>query len=130
MSAVARLVTVVDLADVASPSRVSLSARHEALLDDGRRLTLLDDRGWTASCRTDIWEQMSVAQIEATARVVVGPDEPFDGRSQDDMAATHWAALAGILRQNGVLIDPGALSALPHDVELSARLLDRARRAG
>lgn len=31
---------------VDDPHEMSLSASHLAVLDDGRRLTLLDDRGW------------------------------------------------------------------------------------
>ena len=39
---------------------------------------------------------MSADEIENTARVVVGPDEAFDGYSQEDMEASHWACLAGV----------------------------------
>lgn len=49
MAAVARLVTLVDVDDdVADPRQMSVSARHEAVLVDGRRLLLLDDRGWSS----------------------------------------------------------------------------------
>jgi hypothetical protein len=65
----------------------------------------------------------SVADIEATARAVVGPDEPFDGSSREAAEAGHWAYLAGVLRQQGVVVDAGELSRLPHDVVLSERLL-------
>jgi hypothetical protein len=146
MSAVARLVTLVDLADDgAHPGQMSVSARHEAVLADGRRLLLLDDRGWSASLRRsrvgdvpdgdswrqdlpDIWAVTSVEEIEETARVVVGPDEPFDGRSREDMEADHWAYLAEILRQQGVIVDALELKLIPHDVVLSERLLARVGR--
>ena len=39
----------------------------------------------------DVWSTTSVAEVEADARMVVGPDEPFDGRSQADMEEAHWA---------------------------------------
>jgi hypothetical protein len=93
MVTAARLVTLVDVGDrVDDPGGLSLSARHEAVLEDGRRVPLLDDRGCTTSPelgmadrpeadssrqgrpdRSAVW---SVEAIEETARVVVGPDEP------------------------------------------------------
>ena len=44
---VARLVTLLDLDGGAGARSMSVSARHEAVLADGRRIVLLDDRGWT-----------------------------------------------------------------------------------
>lgn len=148
MSAVARLLTFVDLndADDAGPAarRMSVTARHEAVLADGRRVVLLDDRGWcerlvVVRCgqRSDenrgcaeldppsIWASETVEELTRTARVVVGPDEPFEGRSQADMEAGHWDALARILRRHGVESAAGELRALRHDVELSDRVLAR-----
>jgi hypothetical protein len=93
MAAVARLVTLVDVNDdVADARHMSVSARHEAVLVNGRRLLLLDDRGWNSSLKRfemdevpdgdslregvpDIWAVTSVEDIEEEARVVVGP--PF-----------------------------------------------------
>ncbi len=138
-----RLVTVVDLNDdVADAHHISVSARHEAELVNGRRVLLLDDRGWTSSLghlRVDgirdgdssrgnasgIWATTSVQEIEDTARVVVGPDEPFDDLTQEDTEANHWAYLVGVLRQQGVVVDARELRRLPHDVVLTARLLAR-----
>ncbi len=73
----------------------------------------------------DIWHRTSVEVVETTARMVVGPDEPYGSRSQTDMAADHWAYLAEILREQGVLVDTEELSRLPHEVELSERLRTR-----
>jgi hypothetical protein len=135
MSVVARLVTLVDLRDNDLGSQVSFSARHEAVLEDGRHLLLLDDRGWSTSLLRstadsdsaedilDFWAVTSREDIEETTCQVVGPDEPFDWRSQEDMEGDHWAYLAGILRQQGVAADAGELKGLPHDVVLSERLL-------
>ena len=146
MAAVARLVTLVDVdGDVVDARSMSVSARHEVALVDGRRLVLLDGRGWGSSLgrswvdevpdgdswREDvpnIWAVTSVEDIEETARVVVGPDEPFDGRSQEDMEADHWAYLAEVLRQQGVVVDARELERLPHDIVLSERLLARVGR--
>jgi hypothetical protein len=107
------------------PRSMSLSALHLAVLEDGRRVMLLDDRGWSASGPPDIWRRTSVKEVEETARTVVGPDEPFDGYSHEDMESDHWAALAEALGQQGVLITAEQLSRLPHDVELSERLRTR-----
>jgi hypothetical protein len=118
MTSVARLVTLVAAVDDgADARRMSVSARHEAVLLDGRRFVLLDDRGWSSSLGVvvdevsdddslgedvpDIWAVTSVEDIEETARCVVGPDEPFDGRSQEDMEADHWGYLSEVLRQQG-----------------------------
>ena len=135
MSVVARLVTLVDLRENDLEGQMSFSARHEAVLADGRHLLLLDDRGWTTSLLRpttysdsardvlDFWASMSRGDIEETTRFVVGPDEPFGGRSLEDMEEDHWAYLAGILRQQGVPADADELKGLPHDVVLSERLL-------
>ena len=143
MSAVTRLVTFVDLADgVGDTRQTAFSARHEAVLLDGRRVLLLDDRGWTwsplialqagASDRDstreqppDIWATTSVEDIEQTARTVVGPDEPTNGYSQEDAEQGHWAYLSDVLGQHGVVVDALDLRRLPHDVVLSERLLAR-----
>jgi hypothetical protein len=138
MPRVVRLVTLADVAADAGAGRISVSARHEAVLDDGRRVPLLDGRGWSETLHgpgaedvADIWASSSEQEIAETARVVVGPDEPFDGRSQDDMESGHWNALAERLRAHGVVVDAGELKRLPHDVVLSERLLARlAQRAG
>jgi hypothetical protein len=147
MSAVTRLVTFVDLADgVGDTRQTSFSARHEAVLSDGQRVLLLDDRGWTWSSlinvqaaasdrdstpeqQPDIWATTSVEDIEQTARVVVGPDEPFEGSSQEDAEQGHWAYLSNVLRQHGVVVEASDLRRLPHDVVLSERLLARVGRS-
>src|SRR6476660_10517752 len=74
------------------PRRISVSARHEAVLEDGSRLLLLDDRGWTQELRgagadrvDDLWALTTERDVVETARVVVGPDEPFGRQTQDDM---------------------------------------------
>jgi hypothetical protein len=148
VSAVTRLVTFVDLAEgVGDTRQMTVSARHEAVLLDGRRVPLLDDRGWSSSSLTafhagdasdrdstreqqpDIWAMTSVEDIEQTARIVVGPDEPFDGSSQEDAEQGHWAYLSDVLRQHGVVVDALDLRRLPHDVVLSERLLARVGRS-
>jgi hypothetical protein len=137
---VARLVTFVDVDDRAGDARqMSVSARHEAVLADGRRVLLLDDRGWHSTVRRaywggevpdddsprdqlDSWAMTSVEDIEETTRVVVGPDEPPEGYTQEDMEAAHWSYLAGVLREQGIVVEPLDLRRLAHDVVLSERL--------
>lgn len=67
----------------------------------------------------------SIEEIADTAHVVVGPDEPFGGRSQKDMEADHWAPLAAVLRRQGIDADALELGRLPHEVVLSEQLLAR-----
>jgi hypothetical protein len=120
-AAVVHLETVVDLDERADsyPRRVSASATLSAVLDNGRRITLLDDRGWGG---TGLWETTTAGEIEDTARTVVGPDEPAEGQTHEEMAAAHWTHLAVVLGERGVATAPDAPRTLPHVVVLSDRL--------
>jgi hypothetical protein len=128
MRRVVRLETLAEAADAGQPGDISVSCRLEAVLDDGGRVLLLDGRGWTAGLRgpdteaMDAWAVASVREITETARVVVGPDEAYGDRSQADMEASHWGALAGTLHAHGIAADAGELARLPHDVVLGAGL--------
>lgn len=137
MALVARLVTFVDIAD-ANPSPLGFSARHEAVLADGRRMVLLNDRGWTQSRINFIdwdgpvevqasspWEGVTREQIEETARTVVGPECAYRDFTQAEIDEGHWSYLSAALEQQGLDVDASDLRALPHDVELSDRLLAR-----
>jgi hypothetical protein len=139
MTAVARLVTTVDLrAHPAGAAHASISARHEAVLADGRHVLVLDDRGWSFTAHRagtgdggttlDPWVATALEEIEFTARAVVGPDEPRPGESQEDAATAHWAYLADLLAQRGVQVEPQELARLPHDVVVGELL--RARIGG
>jgi hypothetical protein len=129
---------VVDLAEgVGDTRQMAVSARHEAELPDGRRVLLLHDRGWGSTSviasgegevpeeQPNSWATTSLEDIEEATRTVVGPDEPFEGSSQEDAEQGHWAYLSDVLRQHGVVVDALALRGLPHDVVLSERLLAR-----
>ncbi|MFE4631954.1 hypothetical protein ACFRJ1_01075 [Streptomyces sp. NPDC056773] len=123
MTVVTRLITYTDLnVGGTSAQQLSVSARLEAVLADGRSVVLLDDRGWSTSGPAGLPALTSVGDIEETARTVVGPDEPFDGMTQEQMAAGHWGYLAGVLGQHGVDLPVHELERLPHDVVLSERL--------
>jgi hypothetical protein len=133
MPDVRRLETVVDLQRAENARDISVSARLDAVLADGSRIVLLGGRGWTESLRgagadnMDVWATSSEAEIAETARVVVGPDEAYGGRSQSEMDAGHWSTLAETLAAHGVEATAEDLRRLPHDVLLSERL--RARLA-
>jgi len=106
---------------------MSVSARHEAVLSDGSRVLLLDDRGWSSSSESglDVWDSTTVEELESTARAVVGPDESFGERSQAEMEAAHWSCMADLLREQGVDVDATSLRRLAHDVVVAPRLLAR-----
>jgi len=131
MPDVVRLETVTDLQRAGNDRDMSVSARLEAVLADGRRVVLLDGRGWTSSLRgfraddMDVWATSSEAEIAETARAVVGPDEAYGGRSQSEMDAGHWTTLAETLRAEGVEAGADDLRRLPHDVVLTERLRAR-----
>jgi MFS family permease len=143
MTVVKRLVTIADVTDDGSgSSRLSVSVRHEAELTDGRRVLLLDGRGWTSQMSyyvssskelpqsfeaLDAWASSSIQAIEQTSRMVVGPDEAFEECTQEEMDADHWANLVEILRREGVAVAPQELQQLPHDVVLSERIRGRLR---
>lgn len=120
MQAGARLVTSVDVDDRAAGENVAVSATHELELVDGRRVLLLDDRGWASSAG---WEPTSEETVRETARVVVGPDEPADGQSRAEANAEHRAHLASAALRQGVLVSTSELEQLPHEVVLADRLL-------
>jgi hypothetical protein len=128
-----RLVTVADVAAPVDPGDLAVSVRHETVIDDGRRIVLLDGRGFTESLRgpgadrLDVWTSTSEDDLARTARVVVGPDEPYGGLTQADMEAGHWETLADVLRAQGVPVDADELRRLPHDVELTDALRARLR---
>ena len=127
-----RLETIADVGRDGHARRISISARHAAVLDDGSRVILLDERGWTEELRgpgadevSDISVGASEDDIARTARDIVGPDEPYGDRSHEHTADGHRATLAEMLRAQGVTADAEELRLLPHDVVLSDRLRGR-----
>jgi hypothetical protein len=121
MNTVTRLVTYADVSHrQAHPGQVSITARHELELADGRRVMLLNDRGWGSS---GTWAELSLKEVQENARTVVGPDEPPKGRSREEEADLHWSYLERIAQKQGVAVDADELRQLPHDVVLSRQLL-------
>jgi hypothetical protein len=118
MARVVRLETVVTLRE-RGDGFASYSARLDAVLDEGRRVVLLDDRGWSEQTRGPRpWPSATREEIAFTARTVVGPDEPPPGRTAAEEDDLHWDSLARTLGAQGISIDPAELRALPHDVLL------------
>jgi hypothetical protein len=122
---VRRLKTFVEV-DEGNRTPNSVRARLDAVLDDGTRVTLLDDRGW-AGGRIEDW---SIAEIEQTARTVVGPDEPLLSRGETaaQMSDRHQQALRRTLSEAGFDVVEFEFDALPHDVVFGARLSRRLAR--
>ncbi len=145
MTHVARLLTFVDIdANDEGPDArsFSLSARHDAVLADGRHIVLLNDRGWSGTAAVawygepseeerraadarGIWELETAEVLEHEARFVVGPDEPFGDETPAEVEAGHWNTLAKVLQRQGIVIEGSELMTLPHDVQLSERVLAR-----
>jgi len=118
VASIRRLVTFADL-DGRDLRACSISARLVAELADGRHVALLDDRGWTSS--GGVASQTS-EEVERTARIVVGPDEPLDDRTRAEMESGHWAMLEQKLQAAGVDAASSDMAALVNDVEISERL--------
>ncbi len=125
MTALLRLLTTAEAGtDPAWKGQVDVVARHELELADGRKVLLLYDRGYGATCA---WNQTTVADVEFQVRTVVGPDEPFDDLTAGDMESSHWESLAGVAQDQGVAVAAVDLKRLRHDVVISEqvrRLID------
>ena len=88
MTGLPRLVTFADTGnEPAWTGQVNVNARHELELADGRRVLLLNDRGYGS---TSAWDRTSLAEVEFRLRTAVGPDEPFD-----DLTASRWRPRTG-----------------------------------
>lgn len=134
-----RLVTSIRMDTEAGPESntertMSVRALHQLELQGGHRITLLDDRGWSATLMglTDLWAATSLENLTEQARAVVGPDEPPPEGSQEQEARWHWSALSLVAEGAGVAVSAEALAGLRHDVEIDPALRERialARRA-
>ena len=118
-----------------SPGGLSFTVSEFAVLDDGRRLILHAERGWTqwvrqaaargepptgaAENELDPWALMTrQAVIQNTLHVVL-PDD-------DDAAEAHpYEWLAGLLAEHAVSATADELRTVPYVVELSSRLEER-----
>ncbi len=102
---------------------VSFVVHEFAELSDGRRLTLHEERGFTASrgpAPSDQWPRyLTFEHLERDVRTTVLPDD-------DDTQDEHpWEWLAGLIRAHGVEATAEELRLLPYDVVFSERLRAR-----
>lgn len=120
MTRATSLLVTAELDDAqSSKGQVSVAVRLELMLENGRKILLLDDRGWGTNQQ---WSVVSEKEIRETALVVVGPDEPFGGMSQKSTAADHWQYLGLIAQQHGFVVGPLELSLLPDEVRVGPKL--------
>jgi hypothetical protein len=116
-------------ADLAEFRRSATFSVHEfAILADGRRLRLNDDRGFATSThgpggRGDPWAHLTLDALEADVRTTVLPDE-------DDGEDHPWEWLAVRLGELGVRVAAEELRRVPYTVEFSERLRARVPRSG
>lgn len=91
-----------------------------AVLADGRRLVLHEERGFsTTNSSGDPWRFLTLGGVEAAVRTTVLPDEA-------DTEDEHpWEWLAAMVRAHGVDMSADRLRSLPYEVEFSERLLSR-----
>jgi hypothetical protein len=109
-----------DVAEDESRERVSFRISEFALLDDGRRVTLHDERGFsTRSSSGDTWGHLTLDSVTVGVRTTVLPDV-------DDTEEEHpWEWLAQLLTAHGVDVSPDRLRSVPYVIEYSDRLLAR-----
>lgn len=123
----------------ASPGGLSFDVSEFAVLDDGRRITLHAERGWTEWPRRSVpadeplradrgvpldpWEHTSREDVVRTTLAVVLPDDDDD----PDDHPYEW--LAGLLAEQGIRASAAELRSLPYIVELSARLEEQLTRS-
>ena len=110
----------------ASPGGVSFDVSEFAVLDDGRRITLHAERGWTTWAhdtergQIDPWETLTTRGITQDVLNVVLPDE-------DDGEPHPWEWLRGLLQKHGVEATVEQLKAVPYEVELGDETRARLR---
>jgi hypothetical protein len=86
---------------------------HEfAVLDDGRRLTLHQDRGLSTSAA-----HATAGDVERSVLTTVLPDDA-EATGEDH----PWEWLASLIQNQGVAVTPEQLKAMPYVVEFGPRL--------
>jgi hypothetical protein len=105
----------------ASPGSACFEVAEFAVLDDGRRLVLHQERGFAVSrsATGDPWTWLTAEGITSDVLTTVLPDEV---PAQEDHPY-DW--LRGLLRQAGVEASVDELRAVPYVVELSDDVLAR-----
>jgi hypothetical protein len=115
------------------PSRSFSADVHEyAVLADGTRLTLRDDRGWSSHLQVlgddagtisrDQWDHITEEHVRQDTLTVVLPDMLADGTESEPVEDHPYDELAELLADHGVHVSADDLRGLPYDVELGPRL--------
>ena len=101
---------------------VSFDVHEFAELDDGRCLTLHEERGFTTSggpAPSDMWRYLTLEHLERDVRTTVLPDD-------DDTQDEHpWEWLVELLHIHGVEATTEELRVLPYEIVFSERLRAR-----
>jgi hypothetical protein len=110
-------VTVVGLGAWAELARkdqegMDIDVHEFAVLDDGRRLTLHQERGFSTSAT-----HMAADHAESSVLTTVLPDDA-EITGQDH----PWEWLASLIRSHGVAVTPEQLQAVPYVVEFGPHL--------
>jgi len=103
------------------PRRFSFEVSEFAVLDEGTRVTLHRERGFTATTNgDDIWEHETVETVTRDVLAVVLPDDAeISGEDHP------WEWLAELLRGRGIDAVPEQLRTLPYEVVLTERVRQR-----
>ena len=106
---------------------VSFRVAEFAVLADGRRVTLHDERGFDVlaqeaghSAPVDPWRRLTLEELERDVRTTVLPDNAEDSGEEHP-----WEWLSGLLQAHGVVVSPDELRLLPYEVVFSERLRER-----
>ena len=106
------------------PPGMHFAVQEHAVLDDGRRLVLHAERGWTSAGPAATWARTTEADLcRDVLNVVLGDDAEETGEDHP------WKWLADLLDAQGVAVDPVDLAQVPYLVELSDRVLARLAQA-
>ena len=110
-------VTVVGLSAWSELSRrgergMDIDVREFAVLNDGRRLTLHHDRGFSTSAA-----HLTADHAERSVLTAVLPDD-----TEVTGEAHPWERLASLIRDQGVTVTPEQLRHMPYLLEFGPRL--------
>ena len=100
------------------PAQQWFNLSEFAELDDGRRLTIREDRGFGGrSSDGDYWRHVTRARLTFETLSAVGPDEG------DQHPPHEW--IVERLRDLGCPVDPASVETAPYRVDFTDRVLER-----
>lgn len=88
----------------------SCQVREFAVLSDGRKVPVLDDRGWTSTTSVGI---ISLSHVVRNVYTVVLPDD-----AEETGEHHEWGRFVERLREAGVVVTGDQLRALPYHVTI------------